>query len=201
MTLESKKEDPESKKEDQAVAGPHLASVWLWNFGIFLVFAGAALTYAIQFRDWKLAQMMSIFGVALMIAGVILLTRSLTAHPQPEKDQQSAKWLIRLVWVAAFGMGIIVLYATQYQHWILGRVASTASVVLIAAGAAWLAGALLGFIFGLPHTREGESVPPPSSTGRDTHSSDSAPLSDRRKDDRYRRSTSLEETRTFMRSR
>src|SRR5207247_8409037 len=51
-----------------------------------------------------------------------------------------------------------------------GRVLSIASIGLIAAGAAWLTGALLGFLFGIPHTRE-----------------------DLQQSDRYKPSTSLEQ--------
>lgn len=51
-------------------------------------------------------------------------------------------------------MAVVVLYCVQYQNWVLQRVASCAGIVLMTAGAAWLIGALLGFIFGVPHMRE-----------------------------------------------
>jgi hypothetical protein len=173
-------------------------SVWRWNFGIGMVFVGAVLTYSIQFHDWKLAQLASILGVALIVAGIVLLTINLGRDLPDERSLESANWLIRLVWVAAFGLGVIILYAIQYQHWALQRVASTASIGLITAGAAWLSGALLGFIFGLPHTREGASVPTQGAGDRQTQASNGAPLPDRRRDDRYQRSTSLEQVSDWL---
>lgn len=112
-------------------------SVWRWNFGIGLVFVGAVLMYGIQFHDWKIAQVASSLGVAIIVAGVVLLTLNVSRNQPDEKGQESAKWLIRLVWVAAFGMGVIILYAIQYQNWVIQRVASCAGIGLITAGAAF----------------------------------------------------------------
>ncbi len=184
-------------QQGQNPAERQAQSVWRWNFGIGMVFVGAVLTYAIQFHDWKLSQVASILGVALIIAGIVLLTINLSRDQPDDRSLESAKWLIRLVWVAAFGMGVIVLYSVQYQHWVLQRVASTASVGLIAAGAAWLTGALLGFIFGLPHTREGVQPQTSGSSEHDAAGTDAAKTQDRRKDD-YRRSTSLEEVSDWL---
>jgi hypothetical protein len=189
-------------------------SVWRWNFGIGIVFVGAALMYAIHFQDWKMAQMASIFGVALVIAGIVLLTTNITSslrgengpdnappdekrqdNAQPnDKGQENTQWLTRLVWVAAFGMGIVVLYAVQFQDWVMARVASTAAVGLMAAGAAWLVGALFGFIFGLPHSREVTVIQPQNSLPHDSDSS----VSQSYVPDRYQRSTSLEQVSDWL---
>lgn len=155
---------------------------------------GAILMYAIQFHNWRLAQSASLLGVALIITGVVLLTINLSRDQPDEKGQESAKWLIRLVWVAAFGMGVIILYSIQYQEWVLQRVASSAAIGLMSAGAAWLTGALLGFIFGLPHTRAVTVIQAPNSDKPNPEFNSSTPSNH----DRYERSTSLEQVSDWL---
>lgn len=172
-------------------------SVWRWNFGIGLVFVGAVLMYGIQFHDWKIAQVASSLGVAIIVAGVVLLTLNVSRNQPDEKGQESAKWLIRLVWVAAFGMGVIILYAIQYQNWVIQRVASCAGIGLITAGAAWLIGTLLGFIFGLPHSREVTVIQ--TSDNQQKNGSSSTPATQALANtDKYQRSTSLEQVSDWL---
>jgi len=87
--------------------------------------------------------------------------------------------------VAGVGLAIIFLYSVQYRLWPDGRVLSTLSVGLVSAGAAWLIGVLLGFLFGIPHTKEGK--PETSKLGSGTAGEQSE------NDDRYSQSTSLEQ--------
>jgi len=124
-----------------------------WILGIAFVGAGAVVSYAIQTHNWKLAQVTSIIGVVFALAGLALLADISSTLFRTSKDKRD-KWLTRLVAVAAVGTGAILLYSIQYDHWKLGLVASTASIGFLTAGAAWLTGALLGFLFGIPHTRE-----------------------------------------------
>jgi|HubBroStandDraft_6_1064221.scaffolds.fasta_scaffold285791_1 hypothetical protein len=137
---------------------------------ICFVIAGGVLTYGIEFHDWRLAQIASMTGLLLLAVGVAALTFFLNEAAKHDssssdmsleqsawqKEKNRSKWLTRLVLVAAFGMAVILVYAIQFGNWTSGRVATTASVGFLAAGAAWLTGALVGFLFGIPHMREGE---------------------------------------------
>jgi hypothetical protein len=93
----------------------------------------------------------------------------------------------RLCYLGVIGCLIIVIDAAGTGTSFL----KTLSVALMAAGAAMLVGGLLGFLFGVPHTREGEQVPTPTKSpedqGRQSESVvDSALMS-------YRPNTSLEQ--------
>jgi len=50
----------------------HGGFLWWGSAGVLIV-AGAVLTYAIELQEWRLAQVASMVGVALIIAGVALL--------------------------------------------------------------------------------------------------------------------------------
>jgi hypothetical protein len=178
-----------------------------WTISIGLIAVGAVLVYATEIHNWRLAQIASMAGVTLIVSGVAFLSATLTqALIQLERDplegdpegtdrqreKNRSKWLTRLVLVAAFGMAVIVLYAVQYNNWTLARVASTLSVGFITAGAAWLTGALAGFLFGIPHRREGDRTnsgkesPPAGQPAIETSAATD-------QDDRYQPSTSLEQ--------
>jgi hypothetical protein len=159
----------------------------LWGIGIALIAAGGGLTYALEIRNWHLAQAVSIVGVALIFGGLVLLVKALSlsvdsdsidSDPAQSKEERSAPGdakrkagevrdtlLRRLVMVAGFGLGIIFLYSVQSRNWPDGDVLSTLGVGAVSAGAAWLAGALFGFLFGIPHTREGQPETPKLDTG------------------------------------
>lgn len=79
---------------------------------------------------------------------------------QPQPDYDDALW--RMMFVVGAGCAVIVIYALVHP---LGFSAHVLSVALMSAGAALLAGGLLGFLFGIPHTRENDS---PKSNGKPT---------------------------------
>jgi hypothetical protein len=90
----------------------------------------------------------------------------------------------RLFYLALVGCGIILLDAVGTRPGFL----RTLSVGLMTAGAAMFVGGLLGFLFGVPYTREGEQ---PAGTkdgqgGQQKSGSDALPTS-------YRPNTSLEQ--------
>jgi hypothetical protein len=74
--------------------------------------------------------------------------------------------LRRLVYMAGLGCVLIFIYGLSIAQASRGNFGSFASVGLMAAGAAIVSGGLLGFLFGVPHTREGES-PQPEKEKRD----------------------------------
>jgi len=120
---------------------------------------------------------------------------TLGISPTPPDDSQSGKdakgkgkfhpglALRRLMYVAAIGSLLIAIYAFRY-----GREGffEVFSVGLMAGGAALLAGGLLGFLFGIPHTRDEGA-----STRR--NESDEQRESQRDSSTTYRPNTSLEQ--------
>ena len=200
------------EKDDNTGEGASDLSRWGWEVGTVLVLSGVLLTYAVEVRNWKLAQLGSLVGMAFLCLGVLLLSKRLSlslvterakstqndqkpGYSQQREARTSAEevrdvllrdiLLQRLVMVAGFGLTIIFIYAVQYKNWPAGRVLSTLSVGLVSAGAAWLIGALLGFLFGIPHTREG--TPQTSKVDSETSGEPSA------SDSRYSPSTSLDQ--------
>jgi hypothetical protein len=100
-----------------------------------------------------------IFG--LLVLGSALATDNFlfkTGPVKPRDDDERLKiaWLVRLAVVAGLGHGAILLYAIQYKNWQEARVASVVSVGFVAGGASWWAGALTGFIFGIPRRRRAD---------------------------------------------
>jgi hypothetical protein len=194
--------DDDSEKNQSSSKSPR------WLIGPGLISAGGILTYAVQTQNWRLAQITSIAGVILLVAGVAVLAVTLpSAAARPQSNASSgpwqeteryseanrsirAQWLQRLVYVPAIGLAVITLFAVQYTRWANGEVASTASVGYIAAGAAWLVGALVGFLFGIPHTRQAEAGTAKPGGANPAASSDISPTDP---DNRYEPSTSLEQ--------
>lgn len=68
-----------------------------------------------------------------------------------QRQEQQARWLGRLMAGGVCGLVVIVIYALRFfgQQFLL----IVAAGVMIA-GAAWLCGALTGFLFGIPHARQ-----------------------------------------------
>jgi hypothetical protein len=77
-----------------------------------------------------------------------------TAPPIPPSDYYVA--LRRVVYMASLGAALIFIYGAGLAREGGGNFANSLSVGLMAAGAAMVSGGLLGFLFGVPHTREGE---------------------------------------------
>ena len=166
---------------------------WISLFVLFPAF-GLMVILAVTYRRFVLAEGAILAIVVLILFGGARLTSNFLFGPhgiserERERESQRAAWLVRLVVVSALGLGAITLYAIRYDDWVPARVASTASVAMMTAGAAWLAGALLGFLFGIPHTLERAPNEPPggsqpsSAEGRDTGGANS-----------YKASTSLEQ--------
>src|SRR5438105_371895 len=92
--------------------------------------------------------------------------------------------LRRLMYVAAIGTLLIVIYALRYGWRDLGTIVTVMSVGIMAGGAALLTGGLLGFLFGVPHTRDDGTIPRRNDSERD---------STRESSTSYRPNTSLEQ--------
>jgi hypothetical protein len=66
--------------------------------------------------------------------------------------------LRRVIYLASFGVVFIFIYSLGVARSLCGDFGSVFSVGLMAAGAAIVSGGLLGFLFGVPHTREDETA-------------------------------------------
>jgi hypothetical protein len=111
--------------------------------------------------------------------------KSTTTEHEKGQEQQ-AKWLQRLMWGGVCGLSIIVIYALRFRS---QEIALVASVGLMTAGAAWLCGALTGFLFGIPHARQQAQASKVQSAGKETNGSNG----EGSEDSRYSPSTSLEQ--------
>ncbi len=69
--------------------------------------------------------------------------------------------LTRLFYVALVGCLFVVIYAASYSRESVAQFFGAMSVGLMTGGAALVVGGLLGFLFGVPHSREAESAQPP----------------------------------------
>jgi len=98
--------------------------------------------------------------------------------------------LRRLVYVAIVGCLFVVTYGSRYGHEGAASFLSIVSVGLMTGGAALLSGGLLGFLFGVPHTRGVDK-----GQGKDTGSKndDEQDGNERPPAAKYRPNTSLEE--------
>jgi len=145
-------------------SGPTLAQVKYWTLvGICVLFlaALAGVAWAESRNNVGLAQGLAVVAICLVVMGVLA-----AATPSSYKavgNNESAKtaderlavvqrkfddWLLRLVIVTALGLCVIVLYSIQ---WLNDRCLAIAGVALLAAGASWLVGLIVGFLFGIPH--------------------------------------------------
>lgn len=127
--------------------------VYTW---LLLVVAGVLtipLVWAEQSANWVVAQ-------ACLVA--ILAALSLAAwlwwqnnRPTPALSVAAtiyARALERLLTVVAAGLAALILNANRYQHWQDGLVARAIGFGMMIAGAAFMSGGLLGFLFGSrPH--------------------------------------------------
>jgi hypothetical protein len=86
------------------------------------------------------------------------------ADPTPPSDYYVA--LRRVIYTASLGATFIFIYGLSFAQDGSGGFLKFLSVGLMAAGAAIVSGGLLGFLFGVPHTREGEA-PQTKTEGRD----------------------------------
>jgi hypothetical protein len=128
---------------------------WRWATGAALAITGAILSYGVEIRNWRLAQLAAMAGIALLTGGVALLASALSSDlGAAPKEEPRDRHLRRLGATGVLGLLGIFVYSVQYRNWAEGRVLLTVSVGFIAAGAAWFTGTLLGFLFGIPRTRE-----------------------------------------------
>jgi hypothetical protein len=125
---------------------------------LLFVASGVALIAAVFYRNVMLSKFLAVMIIAEIVACIIgiPIAQSQLKNPSGDnKTEEEDKWLLRLVLVTALGMCIVVIYAVQ---WMDIEAIIIAGVGLLAAGAAWLIAALIGFLFGIPHREHSSSV-------------------------------------------
>jgi hypothetical protein len=120
--------------------------VWL------LVGAGVVtipLVWAEQNKNWLVAQACLVAVLALLGLAAWLWWQNNHRHPAlPAAAATYARALERLLVVVAVGLAALILNANRKQHWEYGLVARAIGYGFMVAGAAFMSGGLLGFLFG-----------------------------------------------------
>jgi undecaprenyl pyrophosphate phosphatase UppP len=101
-------------------------------------------------------QLTLILAAAMFLGGMILSTIHTERNAQDRDDPRDDPftWLARLRCTMAMGIAVVVGFAASHTN---EHPVAIASVGVLAAGAAWTAGILLGFIFGLPQPAKGDT--------------------------------------------
>lgn len=130
---------------------------WLkGKYYLGLLLAGvvaAVLVSAEQRQDWRTAQT-SLLTILLLLALMVWDWWKANHKAQPltgEPDVYFRATNKVLVWVAV-GFAALVLNANRGEHWRYGTVAKAMGYGLMVAGAFFIVGVLLGFLFGLRPT-------------------------------------------------
>jgi hypothetical protein len=137
-----------------------LAAVLPWLLAAVTVVAAALAIVCVKAEErgnWYVAQ--GAFGVGLFLlsaAGWAVWEwwrqdHQTTATPLLSTDFETyARALHLLLRFVGVGIFAVTLNAIRYEHWMYGIVAKAASVGILLAGAAFIIGALVGFLFGFP---------------------------------------------------
>jgi len=108
-------------------------------------------------QSWVVAQV----ALVVSLVGAIVIGRQLwrtnpKAVSDPADDVRTGTFRKLLVFTA-LGIAAIVLYAIRFNNWKEPDVARLVSVGILTAGAAFITGALTGFLFGVPRSRRQSS--------------------------------------------
>lgn len=128
---------------------PHEGKYYLW----LLVPAGlmaVVLVRAEGRRDWNAAQA-SLVTILLLLALMVWGLRWANRKPRqlPSEAITYDRAIHRLLLAVAIGFSALVLNANRWRHWPEGLVAKAIGYGTLVAGAFFIAGVLLGYLFGL----------------------------------------------------
>jgi hypothetical protein len=157
---------------------------------LLLIILSLWLARSVAHQFWIAAQICLLGILSLLVVTTwqirrLLLGRSEQKPPWYSEDLGIATCR-RLMQFASCGVAAIIIYAIQYNHWKSAAVAKIASVGLLTAGASLAAGAVLGFIFGVPRSQRR-----PSTTAAGTSATGSAGSTD--SDAQFGANTNLEQ--------
>lgn len=157
--------------KSKAAKGGRRYSPWLLlaSTGISILLV-ILLARAEQSQNWLAAQ-------ACLVTILTLLALTLwcwwqESNKAPELSVAAATYyraLEKLLWCVAIGMLAMLTIATRTEHWVEGIVARAIGYGILIAGAAFISGVLLGYLFGLRPTDNsrkstGQSASPPPQT-------------------------------------
>jgi hypothetical protein len=104
-------------------------------------------------QNWLAAQVSLVTTLALL--GLMLWCWWQDGNEAPELSRGAAIYhraLDKLLWCVAFGILAMLTIATRTEHWVEGIVARAIGYGILIAGAAFISGVLLGYLFGLRPT-------------------------------------------------
>lgn len=139
----------------------------LQTWWLALVGSGFAVAIFVIYqihRGWPYASQLTIVAAAAIFLAAMVLS-TINAERKAGKRDEPAVWLARIRCVIAIGIAALVGFAAAQPT--DANPAAIASVGILTAGAAWIAGLLLGFIFGLPQ--------PPAKNNSQGHAAAEAP--------------------------
>src|SRR4051794_5333403 len=91
--------------------------------------------------------------------------RTMGMRQAKEKAPEARNEALTRMFISATIVGLLALLLNSLQFWYSPKLLSVASTGLFAAGASFLAGGLIGFLFGIPRTLQGDAptLPHPNS--------------------------------------
>ncbi|HEV2500899.1 MAG TPA: hypothetical protein VGY31_15100 [Terriglobia bacterium] len=130
---------------------------------VFLVIAAvlAFVCVAAEERgEWFQAQVsLSVILVLFFLAGLVAFKARRVRRSDSPEVATYRQTLDRLLLFAAFGIAAILFNSIRYEHWVEGLVARAAGFGVLVAGAAFIVGVLIGFLFGFPSLSDSKGAP------------------------------------------
>lgn len=110
--------------------------------------------------QWFQAQVsLSIILALVFLAGWARFRERRAKRLEPPEVATYRQTLDRLLFFAAAGIAAILFNSIRYQHWVEGLVARSAGFGVLVAGAAFIVGVLIGFLFGFPSLSDKSGAP------------------------------------------
>jgi hypothetical protein len=149
--------------EDSSVGSLHgqngnksrVTKPWLLvTSAVIVILLGIALVIAEERQNWLAAQA-SLIAILLLLALTLWYWWQASNNKTFELSVEAAVYhraLEKLVWCVAVGILAMITIATRTEHWVEGIVARAIGYGILIAGAAFISGVLLGYLFGLRPT-------------------------------------------------
>jgi len=144
MTTSNEHIDTENRREKLSAILKSLQTWWLVLVASSLCLA-ILLAYLNHRRSPDALQLTLISAAAVFLMGILL--SAINTERKAHKGDDPFIWLARIRCVIAIGVAVLVGFAAAQTGANPGVVAALG---VLTAGAAWITGLLLGFIFGLP---------------------------------------------------
>jgi hypothetical protein len=127
-----------------------------------LIILSLFLAESVAHHLWIHAQICLLAILALLTIAAWHVRRLLLGRPAEKTretpEDRGVATIVKLLQFTACGVVAIIIYAIRCDDWSAGAVAKTTGVGLLTAGASLAAGALLGFLFGVPKSQSTQSA-------------------------------------------